>query len=348
MKFKITLHLATLFIVASIMSSLAQEFKSPSEYLTFIGKEQENISNSMWKYTVAVAHSKSARRIESTRKNLIKSIQLSSKKIGGLAAGYKGDIEYRNQMLDYMSISEKNINEEYNKIIDMQDFAEQSYDYMEAFIMARDLVNKKIEAENEKVNLAQKLFAQKYNITLTQTSNLLGEKMKLSGEVFKYHTELYLIFFKVNITDLLLSNAIAKKDIGAIQQQSSALTAYANEGLEKIRLIQKFKNDGSIVETTKKVLDYYKKQAADFVPNIVSFYMFTDKFENIKKSLESKSQANRTKEEIEKYNSMVKQANKEIDNFNNLNTKNFAEKQSIVNNWQSSSEQFISRHVPLN
>ena len=59
-----------LFICISLN---AQEFKTPVEYLNFIGNEQEIISKSMWKYTSAVAHSKSARRIDNNRKQLVKS-----------------------------------------------------------------------------------------------------------------------------------------------------------------------------------------------------------------------------------------------------------------------------------
>ena len=59
---------------------IAQEFKTPVEYLTYIGKEQEQIAKSTWKYTKTVAHSKCARRIDNTRKQLVTSIQNASKK----------------------------------------------------------------------------------------------------------------------------------------------------------------------------------------------------------------------------------------------------------------------------
>lgn len=38
--------------------------------------------------------------------------------------------EYK--LLNYLYFAEKNINEEYGKIIDLQDVAQQSYDYMES------------------------------------------------------------------------------------------------------------------------------------------------------------------------------------------------------------------------
>jgi len=328
------------------MSVHAQEFKTPVDYLNYIGKEQENISRSMWKYTSAVAHSKSARRIDNTRKLLVKSIQTASKKIAGLKDGYQGDVEYRNQILEYLSISEKNINEEYDKIIDMQEVAEQSYDAMEAYIMTRDLVNKKIDAENEKAELAQKNFCAKYNITLSENTSELGQKIKISNEVFAYHTELYLIFFKANVTDLYLSNAIEKNDIGGIQQNAATLVQYANEGLEKLKTVKPFGTDNSMVLITKKALEFYQKQGEQFAPKVVAFMMFNEKFETAKKSLESKSDKDRTKEEIDNYNTMVKQVNKEIDTYNKINSANFQEKNALIDQWNNTGESFISSHVP--
>ncbi|MGX7666615.1 LIC11966 family surface protein [Flavobacterium pedocola] len=329
------------------LQAFAQQFKTPVAYLSYIGKEQENISKSMWKYTSAVAHSKSARRIDNTRKQLIKSIQDASKKITAVTNGYNGDLEFRNQVLDYLSISEKNINEEYDKIINMQEVAEQSYDFMEAYITFRDLINKKMDEENEKVNLAQKNFALKYNITITENNSALANKMKISNLVFDYHSKLYLIFFKVNFTDLTLTKAIEMKNLAEIQQNSNTLLLYADEGLEKLKSVPSFKKDTDFINSTKKALEFYKKQAQVYTPKVVDFFMFNEKIENAKKILEAKKEQDRTKEEINNFNAMVKQANKEIDNYNKANQLNFQEKNTTINNWNSTADNFISKYIPV-
>jgi hypothetical protein len=337
------------FIIALFcinFSLLAQEFKSPVEYLNYINKEQNAISKSTWKYTSAVAHSKSARKIDNTRKQLIKSIQTAKKKISALNKGYNGDLEYQNQVIQYFDFCEKNLNEEYDKIINMQEVAEQSYDAMEAYLMARDLVNEKLDVENEKAQNAFHSFALKYKITISDEESDLGKKIKASSEVFDYHTVIYLIFFKANFTDLTLSNALNSKDLSAIQQNANTLIQYSNEGLEKLKTIAPYKGDSSMLTATKKTLEYYKKQAETFVPKMVDFYMFNDKFENAKKSMESKSKKDLTNEEIDNYNTMIKQVNKEIDNYNKNNNSNFQDKQNAVNNWNLTSENFISRYVP--
>ncbi|WP_396158138.1 hypothetical protein [Flavobacterium sp.] len=339
-------NLIILFFAMSA-NLIAQEFKSAEEYLTYIEKEQGLISKSTWKYTTAVAHSKSARRIDNTRKQLIKSIEAAQKKINILKDGYKGDVEYKNQVLQYLDICKININEEYEKLINMQEVAEQSYDDMEAYLLMRDLINEKLDSENEKVDNAFKSFALKYNITITEGNSELGEKIKLSNEVFDYHTSLYLIFFKVNFTDTSLSKAIEKKDFSAIQQNSNSLIQYSDEGLEKLKTIKPYKGDSSMITITKKALEYHKKEAQQYVPKIVDFIMFNEKFDNAKKTLEAKKEKDRSKEEIDNFNTMVKQVNKEIDNYNKLNKANFEEKNNILTNWNNVGENFISSHVPV-
>jgi hypothetical protein len=335
------------YLLLLISSSFfAQDFKTPVDFLSFIGKEQENITKATWKYTSAVAHSKNARKIDNTRKLLLKSIATSTAKIKQLKNGYNGDIEFRDQVLTYLQFVENNMNQDYAKIIDLQEVAEQSYDFMEAYITARDLVNQKLNEEFNKVSAEQKVFADKYKINLIGDETELGKKMKISGEVFDYHTDMYLIFFKTNITDLLLSEAIQAKDLALIEQHSNSLGLYASEGLEKIKTIEAYKKDVTLQNATKTAMEYYKKQSETFSPKIVNFLMFQEKFGNAKKSLESKSKKELTQEEVDNYNTMVKQTNKEVDLYNKTNEANYKEKSVVINNWNNSAENFIAKHVP--
>lgn len=343
MKFTFTL----LLFLMSITFSNAQEFKTPVDYLNYIGKETDAISRTTWKYTSAVAHSKNARRIDVTRKTLVKSIQNATKKIEALKEGYKGDVEYKNQLLAYLAISEKQINQEYDKIIDMQEVAEQSYDFMEAFIMARDLVNAKINEEVDKLNANQKIFANKYGIQISENQSELGKKMKLSNEVFENHTQLYLIFFKVNFTESVLLKAIAQNDLNAIQQNSNALEQYSNEGLDKLKTFKAYKNDLMLVNATKKALEFSKKEAIEFSPKVVAFMMLNQKFQESKKTMDNKSAANRSKEEVDNFNKLVNELNKEVGNYNAINNKFNTERSNVINNWDVTGTNFISKHVPI-
>lgn len=342
---KTFLNVILLFLLATI--SQAQDFKTPVDYLNYIGKETDIISRNTWKYTTTVAHTKNARRIDATRKSLVKSIQNAAKKIEALKDGYKGDVEYRNQLLAYLSISEKQINEEYDKIIDMQEVAEQSYDYMEAYIMTRDLVNAKINEEVDKLNANQKIFANKYNIQIGEDTSELGKKMKISNEVFENHTQLYLIFFKVNFTESVLLKAIESNDVSAIQQNSNALESYSKEGMEKLKTFKPYKNDMSLVLATNKVLEFTKKEALELSPKVTSFIMLNQKFQESKKTMDNKSASNRSKEEIDNFNKLVNEVNAAVGNYNRTINKFNTDRTNTINNWNVSGDNFIARYVPI-
>lgn len=324
----------------------AQEFKTPLEYLNFLGKQEDNITKETWKYTKSIAHSKSGRKIDATRKNLIKSIQLAKNNISNIKNGYQGDTEYRDITLNYLNVSESIISEDYSKIIDLQEVSEQSYDFMEAYIKMQELVNERMDAEHEKVIAGQKKFAAKYNITLLEKETEIAKKMKISNAVFDYHSAIYLIFFKSNITDLQLSKAILEKDLAAMQQTAGSLASYSDEGMEKLKQIAPFQNDASLLNATQRSLEFYKKATVEQIPAIVDFYMFNTKFEAAKQNIDKKKPADRTKEEIDNFNAMVKEVNQKINNFNKLNAKFDQEKNQIINNWNATVSQFLAKHIP--
>ena len=102
-------------------------------------------------------------------------------------------------------------------------------------------------------------------------------------------------------------------------------------------------------ETRKKI----SKKGSDTVDDLKEKFhdilnSIAEKFENAKKSLESKAAKDKTKEEIDNYNAMIKQVNKEIENFNKTNNSNYQEKSGLLNNWNSTGDMFISKHVPAN
>lgn len=90
----------------------------------------------------------------------------------------------------------------------------------------------------------------------------------------------------------------------------------------------------------------YKKVANEYAPEVINFLLFNTKFEETKTSLERKSDKDRTKEEIDNFNQIVKDINKKVNDYNKMNTKFNQDKNNMINQWNASGDQFISRHVP--
>ncbi|MEZ4792347.1 MAG: hypothetical protein R2783_02380 [Gelidibacter sp.] len=341
---QITKPLFTVFFFILTISVQSQSFKNASEYLDFVAQEQETVTKNMWKYTKALAHSRSDRAIDSKRTMLIKSLEKSIVKIEK-ADGYDGD-DYKNQVLRYMQLNESLLKQDYAKIIDLKAVAEQSYDLMEAYILAQELADKKMEEAYNEYDTHFRLFAANHQVNIIENESDLGKKMKISGEVFEHYNDLHLIHFKVSINEVYLWDAVEKKDINAIQQNANALSQAAKEGLEMLKTVELYKNDKSLVEVTKKAFEFYIDEADNQILKVTEFLILNEDFETIKNTLEKTPEKKRTKDMVDTYNKKVKDINKAVALYNKTNEQLNRERQITVNNLNTVNENFLSKHIP--
>jgi len=339
----ITLKLA-LLLIFTITTATAQNFKSASDYLDFVGKEQKAITKSMWKYTKAVAHSKSDRSIDGKRKNLLKSVDRAIAKIQK-ANGFEGD-DYKSKILKHLTFNKDLLNYDYAKIIDMKAVAEQSYDAMEAYILAQELADKKMEESQQNYERDFHEFANKHNIQIIENETDLGKKMKISNEVFEHYNDLYLTYFKVFINEVYLWDAVEKNDASAIQQNANALSAAAKEGLEILKTKTTYKNDKSIIEATKEAFEFFIDESENQIPQITEFLITNEDFEKIKTNLEQTPERKRTEEQINNYNKKVKDINKAVNTYNKVNADLNNQRQKIINALNNTNSKFLSKHIP--
>jgi len=341
---KLNLVLLSLTFILTISSVKAQSFKTALDYLNFVGEEQTEVTKSMWKYTKAVAHSKRDSKINKRREQLLKQVAESKKNITK-AKGFDGD-DFKNEVLKLININESMLKQDYAEIIDMKAVAEQSYDLMEAYIIAQEMADVKMaesQAEYEKNFLA---FAAKHNINIIENESDLSKKMAKSNEVFSYSNKLYLIFFKVYINEIYLNEAIEKKDVSGIQQNANALNSAAKEGLEILKTYEAFGTDKSVILATKKVFDYQIAMTTKDIPKIIEFYVVNEDFEAITKSLENTPEKKRTKEQIDAYNKKVKEINTAVNTYNSTNQSLNNKRQKTYLDYNTAKDKFLDRHVP--
>lgn len=335
------LTLAFLFVVTSIT---AQNFNNASEYLDFVGVEQQEITKNMWKYTKAVAHSKSDRSIDGKRKKLLKTIDEAIVKITK-ADGF-GDDGYKAKVLRHMTFNKDLLNHDYAKIIDMKEVAEQSYDAMEAYILAQEMADQKMEESQQEYEKNFYEYAAKHNIQIIESESDLGKKMKISNEVFEHYHDLYLTYFKVYINEIYLMDAIEKNDVSAIQQNANALVASAKEGLEILKTKDTYHKDESIINATKTAFEYFIDEGENKTPRITEFLIIKEDFEKIKTTLEQIDSRKRTKEQIDNFNKKVKEVNKGADNYNEVNAELNSNRQNVINGLNNANANFLSKHIP--
>ena len=236
------------------------------------------------------------------------------------------------------------LNEDYSKIVNMEEISEQSYDLMEAYMLAKEMVDKKMDDASAALDVATRQFAAAYNVTLIDSHDDIDDMMKQVGETYDYYNPIYLIFFKSYKQESYLIDAVEKKNINAIEQNRNTLIQYSQAGLEKLSKIAAFKGDNSIVTKCKKLLEFYLKEATGKMPAITEYLMKQEAFGKMQKEFEKKSEPG--KDEVNAYNNAVKEVNNGVKTFNNNSKSLFESRRQLLDNWNSGVDEFFDNHMP--
>lgn len=330
------------FCLLTGSNCFAQNFDNAGEYMSYVSKQQENITKRFMSYASASAHGKKAGKVENLRSKLMNEVQEARMNINGMPS-FKGEKGYRDTAVSFMKLYYNVLNEDYSKIINLEEVAEQSYDEMEAYMIAKEMVDLKLDEGNNKMQLSQRKFAADNNITLTESTSPLETMMKDVTGMNKYYKELYLIFFKPYKQEVYLMQAIEKGNITGIEQNKSSLLKYAQEGLEKLKALKPYKADNSLVTSCRNILNFYLKEAEK--ANVASdFYLAKERFEVVKKEFEKKDNA--TKAEVNEFNKAVNDINKSSQTYNNNNNTLNQQRSEALNAWNKTTDDFFDNHTP--
>jgi uncharacterized protein YukE len=325
----------------------AQEYNpnDAGSYISYISSQHREITKDFLSYTSAVGHGKSARKIENRRKELLKTVNDARQKVGSMPA-FSGDKALRDSTAKYYLITYHVLNEDYGKIVNLEDVAEQSYDAMEAYLLAQDLAGEKIDQANDRLNETEKAFAATHKVRLIESKDELTDKAIKAGKVTDYHRVVYLIFFKSYKQEMYLTDAVSKKDVNAIEQNKNTLIKYSEEGIEKLKATPALFGDNSLEAGCRQALEFYLQECKTQIPVMTNFYLKDENFQKVKKAFDAKREKDRTKEDVAQFNQAVNELNNAINEYNNaINQVNNARKKAI-DNWNKASEKFLDTHTP--
>lgn len=335
-----------LFLSVSISRLHAQAAESPVDHMSYLGEREELLRKKYLSYMSEVAHGERARKMEKRRAELISSIQEVIRE-ASRQRPYKGDVSLRNAFMEYWNILLHIFKEDYHKIVDMEEVAEQSYDMMEAYLLAQEKVDQKLDQAYQKIPPAFDAFAAKHNVTLTEgQQSKVSRKLEQVGLVNSYVNKLYLIYFKSAVQETNLGNALKANDINAVEQTKNALLKYAEEGLARLDTLKPYKGDGSLITACRKVLEFHKAEAEKKIPLMSDFLIKSDEFNKIKKSFDAKPAGKRTQADIDSYNKAVNDINKAVNEYNKNSEELYASRNKVVTNWNQTKKRFMDLHIP--
>jgi hypothetical protein len=335
------------FIFFSILNlpAQAQTFNDAGSYMTFINEQNRKIMEDFMSYTSAVAHGKSARKVESRRVAQLQSTKDGIKKISAMPP-FKGDKELRDSCVSFLNITYHILNDDYGKIVNLEEISEQSYDAMEAYLLAQDLANEKLNQAQERLSVVEKSFAARNNITLVESSDALTKKLNQANKVNVYHRAIYLIFFKSFKQEIYMLDAMSKKNVNGIEQNKNSLQNFSAEGIAKLITIPAFNGDNSMIIACRQLLEFYKTECKDKVPGLTSFYLKEENYQKVKKAFDAKSQSARTQADVDQYNKAVNEFNQAVNEINNTTNQLNTNRSKLIENYNKASQNFLDKHTP--
>jgi len=332
-----------LFLIFISSKSFAQDFENPGTYIDFIGKQHQTIAKRFLAYNSASSHGKKASKVENLKSKLLDEIQESRMNISGMPS-FKNDKAYRDSAVSFMKLYFNALNEDYSKIVNMQEIAEQSYDKMEAYLLAKEMVDKKMDDASGALHEVQKKFAADHNVNLVDGKNEIGEMMMKVNETGSYYRPIYLLFFKSFKQEAYMMDAIEKKNINGIEQNKNTLLQYSQEGLAKLEKFTSFKGDNSLLVNCKRLLEFYVKESTEKIPLVSDYFLKEEAFEKMKKEFDKKSEP--TKEDVAAFNKMVKEVNSAVNTYNSNNNVLNQTRSQLLDNWNSAVDAYFDNHMP--
>ncbi len=338
----ISLQLLSTFFA---LSAFAQEANDPGVYLGFIGAQYDQISESMMSYTSAAAHGKGARKVEKRRVELLQQVKESERNVRRMKP-FQKETRLRDSVVSYFNLCYHVLNEDYAKILNMEEIAEQSYDLMEAYLLAKELAESKLDSAAERAGAEYKAFAASNGIKLIEGSSKVADKMKIAGKVNAYQKELFLVYFKSYKNELYFLEAVSKGNVSAMEQSISALKASTDEALAKLTKIQTYNGDGSLRNSCQELIRFYQRETRTHFPAIVDFEIKKENLVKMQKAVEAKRPAERTQEEINALNAAIKEYNNLGNKINAMGEEGNKTRSTLINTWNSRVDGFFDKYTP--
>jgi hypothetical protein len=335
-----------IFLLAAGSAAFAQNGESPVQHMEFFTSREQELSKKYLSYMAEVAHGNRARKLEKRRQELIGQIRQSLNEANRLRP-YKGDPTLRDCYKQYWDILLKVFNEDYHKIVNMEEIAEQSYDHMEAYLMAQEKAGEVLSAAQEKIQPVYRTFADKHQVRLIDGGDSkLNERLRQVSSVNAYYNQVFLIFFKSYKQEVYVMEALNRKDINGLEQNRSTLIRFAEEGLQKIDTLKNFKGDASLATACRKVLEFHRAEAEKQLPGVSDFLLKSDEFEKIKKAFDTKPASKRTQSDVDIYNEAVNDINTALTHSNTLLNAINGGREKVLENWGVTKKRFMESHVP--
>lgn len=336
---------AVLFFALYCSSAHSQTVVGSTQYLDTLSPAFEKIKVKTWDYLQAVAKGSDGRLVETNRERLLAEIEVAASEIRRVPA-FNGSYELRDALLTYFMRSGQILREDYDNILDMEAIANQTYDAMEAYLLAKEKANEKLEEAYFDLIRAQKKFADENKIMLHRPDDdVMTQKIEKTGLLLSYYNKIYLIFFRVFKQESKVMAALQGDDLADFNWSNKILEFETNVALEKLQNQSAFYEDSTLLKAAAKSLEFYKREATVDAEITSKYYQTKKKFEETKAEFEKIPKENLVQADVDRMNEVGRTYNTVAGEFQKFNRVRHQERVQQLIDWNQQVEKFLNNHA---
>ena len=188
--------------------------------------EQVDLIKKNLRYISKAAHRENDRKIENRRLEVVEHNKVALAKLRHLAP-FKGNDEFRLAAIMAFQTTLEAYSADYKKVNALASTRSESFENMQRFFDAQENGNKKLAVVDDSVDAAQQRFAKAYGFTYgaTRESARLSAHVKAVNEVNHYQHEVFLPFFRLQISTARLTDALNAQFAAALEAARVATEA---------------------------------------------------------------------------------------------------------------------------
>lgn len=304
----------------------------------------QNITIEVWEYT---KYAKNSMDLESQEEKRLATLKRIEDEIGivNKLGGWQNDLRLFSAIRYYYQAASTALKLSYSELKSLEKTKNSSVEKMEAFQKKeREIRKALLSANQEAVNKIDE-FSKEYKIDEKADHSDLITRMRVSGDVYNYYDEIYLLIFECNLHEEELMEAIEKKDLTKMAEISQVLELSANKGIGSLNQIKPYLDkDDRLRKPTRQLLDFYKIEAKEHVAKQISFFEAQVHFEE--HIAKMKANPKRTKEDVDNFKKEELELRKKTELFNRENEQINARRSYVVNVWNNDAVNFVEINGP--
>lgn len=313
-------------------------------YHITLTKPIRDFQEAYYDYIKVVTRMRRARIVEKRRQALLQVLE-NIKNYYSTTNALHNDSTLLSDLKTYIHLTQVVLKEDFDKILDMEDIAEQSYDLAEAYELALDMAIEKLHNCFNTLRQREGIFFKKYNIKAKEDKSELVLKIQKTTRAMEYFGTINRIVARANRQNNYTSMAIQGKDLASLEQHLITLVSVSEEGLEKLQKQQSYDGDNELLLTAVEMLQFYKNEGQTTYPANVDFIIKTDNFQKMMKRFNEIKKKDRTQKDVNQYNNAVRSYNKEVKNINKLNSVSLKKGNKFIKLWNKKTERFFKEHT---